>query len=247
MYKRQVIGWRLVSHGLLCLTFLFIGLFVAGGVRAANQGDYPDWATRWPKQELYEPDCRPLWIPRKYGPFDYRQATPDDRDLVERAHFSLEYDAYLKGQKRSSRQMNDLPVAGGFSYTLWSFPNHPRALAAMEDLGYRYKKENLPAGLLRVHCFFQRAARFAPDDALVRALYGYYYARRGKVAEANAQLEKIKSLDAATSSAYVYASFAYLAIKEYDKALEAAKQAYQLGYPLPGLRDRLKRLGKWHD
>lgn len=230
----------------LCFLF-FVFVFADGASAALNQGSYPDWATRWPAEELYETDCRPLWIPNKYGPFDYRRAGPDDRALVEGAHFSLEYEAYLKGQKKSSRKMIELPPAAGFGYTLWAFPNHPRALAAMEDMGFRYKTENLPSSLLRIHCFFQRAVRFAPDDALVRALYGYYYARRGKVAEANAQLEKIESLDEETMSVYVYASFAYFELREYDKSVEAAKHAYQLGYPLPGLRNRLMRAGKWKE
>ena len=42
-------------------------------------------------------------------------------------------------------------------------------------------------------------------------------------------------------------AFAYADMKEYDKAIEHAKAAYALGHPLPGLRDRLKRAGKWVD
>lgn len=35
--------------------------------------------------------------------------------------------------------------------------------------------------------------------------------------------------------------------KSYDKALEQAHQAYSLGYPLPGLKNKLKRLGRWKE
>jgi tetratricopeptide (TPR) repeat protein len=38
---------------------------------------------------------------------------------------------------------------------------------------------------------------------------------------------------------------AYFELKDYDQALEHAKRAYALGHPLPGLRDKLKRAGKW--
>ena len=154
---------------------------------------------------------------------------------------------YLKGKNKSARAMNELPPAAGFGYTLWAFPNHPQALAAMEDLGIRHKTERLPGALLRVHCFFQRAVRFAPDDALVRSIYGYYYARRGKVAEAKIQLEKAESLDSIDTNALVYAAFAYIEMKDYEKALAAAKHAYSLGYSLPGLRRRLERTGAWKD
>lgn len=227
--------------------FVFFSIFSASATAALNQGSYPDWATRWPAEEQYDVDCRPLWIPNKYGPFEYRTTSPGDRELVEGAHFTQEYDAYLKGQKKSSRHANELPPAAGFGYTLWAFPNQPLALAAMEDLGIRHKTEKPPGALLRVHCFFQRAIRFAPDDELVRAIYGYYYARRGKPSEARAQLAKAESLGSSNSSVYVYNAFAYIEINDYEKALEAAKTAYQLGYSLPGLRNRLKRAGKWHD
>lgn len=228
-----------------CLALL--SLISTCSLAALNQGSYPDWATRWPAEEQYDVDCRPLWIPNKYGPFDYRTTSPADRELVEGAHFSTEYESYLKGQSKSSRKMNDQPPAAGFGYTLWAFPNQPQALAAMEVLGIRHNTETPPGALLRVHCWFQRAARFAPDDEMVRALYGYYYARRGKFSEAKIQLEKASSLGSTNSSVYVYSAFAFIEMKDFEKALEAAKMAYQLGYSLPGLRNRLKRAGKWQD
>jgi hypothetical protein len=39
--------------------------------------------------------------------------------------------------------------------------------------------------------------------------------------------------------------FIFYDLKEYDKALTYTHKAYQLGFPLPGLRDELKRTGKW--
>ncbi len=212
-----------------------------------NQVSYPDWATRWPANELYEQDCGALWIPRKYGPFDYRTAGPSDRELVEGAHFSIEYQNYLKGQKKSSRKANEMPLAAGFGYTLWAFPNHPQALAAMEDLGIRYKTERLPESLFRVHCFFQRAVRFAADDPLVRAIYSYYYARRGMSAEAKDQIKRATELESTDNNVFVYIAFAHIEMKEFDNAATAAKQAYLLGYKLPGLKQRLTRAGKWQD
>jgi tetratricopeptide (TPR) repeat protein len=38
----------------------------------------------------------------------------------------------------------------------------------------------------------------------------------------------------------------YLELGDADRALEQAHAAYGLGYPLPGLRNRLQRMGKWH-
>lgn len=212
-----------------------------------NQGSYPDWATRWPELELYDQDCGPLWNGMQYGPFDYRLARPSDRELVEMGHFSLEYAAYQKGLKIAPRPGASGPPATGFSYTLWAFPNHSRALTAMEDLAFREKTDRPNGARMRVHCYFQRAVRFVPDDAEVRAVYGYYLARRGKAAEARYQFAKAEDLDSNKANVALYRAFGYLEIKDHDKALEAAKQAYASGYTLPGLKIRLQRAGAWKD
>lgn len=223
-------------------------LWASSGVQAQlNQGSYPDWATRWPENGPYDQDCGPLWNGMQYGPFDYQLAKAGDRQLVEGAHFSIEYSAYLKGLKIAPRFGAAGPPAKGFSYTLWAFPNHTLALAAMEDLAFREKKDQPDGAQLRVHCYFQRAIRFAPEDAEVRAVYGYYFARRGKMAEARAQFEKAEELDLNKMNVAIYRAFGYLELKDYAKALEAAKQAYASGYSLPGLKNRLHRAGAWKD
>jgi len=197
--------------------------------------------------DLYEPDCGPLWIANKYGPLDYRVLSTGDRDLVNRAHFSYEYEAYLQGKDWAPRPGNPGPPAGGFSYTLWAFPNQLQALAAMEDLSFRLKTEKPRGAGLRVHCYFQRAVRFVPSDVEVRALYSYYYARRGKVVEARKQIEKAEELDSSKANVWLYLAFAHLEMKDYEKSLTAAKRAYAAGYSLPGLRHRLERVGAWRD
>jgi hypothetical protein len=37
----------------------------------------------------------------------------------------------------------------------------------------------------------------------------------------------------------------YFDMKDYGKAVEYAKKAYDLGFPLAGLRNKLKQAGKW--
>jgi hypothetical protein len=39
----------------------------------------------------------------------------------------------------------------------------------------------------------------------------------------------------------------YFDVGEFDKALVSAHRAYGGGFPLPGLRNKLKRAGKWKD
>jgi hypothetical protein len=40
---------------------------------------------------------------------------------------------------------------------------------------------------------------------------------------------------------------AFLEIGDAERALKHAKRAYALGYRLPGLQNRLEKLGKWRD
>ena len=199
--------------------------------------------------ERYDADCLPLHRAGKYGPYDYNKAPANQRQLVEMPHFNDHYQAYLVGKNTARLKLSggiEAP-ASGFSYTLWAFPNHPLALAAMDDLAIKYKSDTPPGAQLRVHCYFQRAVRFVPEDPLVRSLYGYYYARRGKKEEAMGQIAKAEALNSEISSVAVYSAFAYFDIEEFEKSLAAAKRAYQLGYQLPGLRNKLERAGKWHD
>lgn len=128
------------------------------------------------ENEPYDPDCLPLKIEGRHGPFDYRTAKQNERDLVEKAHFNEHYQAYLMGKRKFQKKYDHIieSPASGFSYTLWAFPNHHRALAAAEELGYKQKTEKVAGMGLRLHCYFQRAVKFVPDDGLVRALYGYY-------------------------------------------------------------------------
>jgi len=199
--------------------------------------------------EQYDADCQPLHRAGKHGPFDYNKASTAERTLVEGVHFNEHYQAYRLGKAKLQKRSDHIieTPAAGFSYTLWAFPNHHLALAAMEDIALKNKTDTPPGSQLRVHCYFQRAVRLAPEDPLVRAIYGYYHARRSQKGAAMAQLERAESLNDGISGVYVYAAFAYFELKEFEKSLNAAKQAYQLGYQLPGLRNKLERAGKWRD
>src|ERR1700682_1722293 len=40
---------------------------------------------------------------------------------------------------------------------------------------------------------------------------------------------------------------AYFDLRDYDNALDRARSAYRLGFPLPGLRNKLQEVGKWQN
>ncbi len=182
-------------------------------------------------------DCGSLQ--NNYGPIDYRSATPSDKRLVEFAHFTPAVEQLKAG--KSSYLADDL------SYTLRVFPNHPRALWSMTKLAMREKTEKPAHSQYSVHCWFDRAIRFRPEDPNVRMIYGVYLINKGKSREAVEHLEIAASYEKDNANLNYNIGLAYFDLKQYDQSLDFAHRAYSLGFPLPGLKNKLVRAGKWRE
>lgn len=183
--------------------------------------------------------CGPLT--NAYGPIDYRTATPEQHHLVEGAHFTQIVES-LKSGKTSVWPASDI------GYTLRVFPNHHRALLAMMNLAIKEGTEKPQASLYTLECWLERGERFQPDDKMVKAYFAIYLARHNRAAEAAQKLEGVGDVSEEFDPNLFYnLGLAYFELKMYDKALENAHQAYALGYPLAGLREKLKRVGHWRD
>lgn len=181
--------------------------------------------------------CGPL--ENAFGPFDYRTAAPADRKLVEGAHFTPSVEALQRGSTG--------PLGGDIDYTLRAFPNHPRALYAMTRLAERSRSTRPPGAHFPVECYYDRAIRFRPDDAIVRGLYASFLIRRGRTEEARIQLKAAEDLRPSDPQVIYNLGLAYFDLKEFDRSLAFAKRAYAMGIAFPGLRDKLKRAGRWRD
>lgn len=175
-----------------------------------------------------------------YGPYDYRTAGEGTRSTVERAHFTTAVESLAGG-------VTSATAGGDMNYTLKVFPNHHRALMAVIKLAEKEKKERPRDMEYSVACWFERAERFKPDDAMVKAIHGTYLIRSGKQGEAVKKLEEAAAMAGDNSNISYNLGLAYFDLKQYDKALESAHRAYELGFPLPGLRNKLKQAGKWRD
>jgi hypothetical protein len=182
--------------------------------------------------------CGPLWS--SFGSADYRTSTVESRATVENFHFNQRVESLAGGQ-------TTMHPGGDLSYVLTRFPNHHRALMAVMKLGEKEKTENPRELRGSVACFFDRAERFKPDDAMVKSIYGIYLIRSGKPQAGKAKLEAALSLAGENANIYYNIGLAYFDMKQYEKSLDSAHRAYALGFPLPGLRDKLKRAGKWQD
>lgn len=175
-----------------------------------------------------------------YGPFDYRSTEIAKRELVEKFHFTPKVET-LKGGSTASTPGGDL------AYTLRAFPNHPRALMATVRFSEKTKQDPPPEMIYTVSCWFDRAERFRPDDATVQLLYGLHLIRSGKSKEGIPKLESALALAGDDPNVLYNLGLAYFELKQFDKSLEYAKQAYSLGFPLPGLKNKLQKAGKWKE
>lgn len=171
-----------------------------------------------------------------YGPFDYRTRGPDGFELVEHAHFNEAVENGVSGVTG--------PIGGDIDYTLRAIPNHPRALETLGRISLRAKVVQMPGAHFPTECYFDRAIRFAPDDGVVRAVYGNYLASLGRTAEAVRMFQAGADLAPGNATINYNLGLLYMKTKNYDKAAEYAQKAYALGFPLPGLRNQLAQVGK---
>jgi hypothetical protein len=197
---------------------------------------------------LSEAQCGPLKMYGRHGPYDYRNPPPEAIiDNVEFNHFNGHYKAMKQGKEEYFGPGGGR-VAAGFGYTLHAFPNHHRALMAMEEYSRRKGFMERPPGAERsVECYFERAIRFRPDDVVVRYLYAYYLDGRKRKKEADRQLELIESEVERRPQLAYNIGLLYADRGDYIKALRFAGYAYGQGYDLPGLKAKLVAQGVWDD
>ena len=175
-------------------------------------------------------------LENSYGPYDYR-TDKDKLGVVEKFHFGL--------QQESLTAVDGL--GGDLDYTLRAFPNHHRALMAMMKLGAKEKRAQVTRASYSVECYMIRAESFRPDDAMVKVIYGLFLMQSGRAKDAIAKLEAARELDTQNANVHYNLGLAYADLKQYDKALASAHRAYGAGFPLPGLKNKLKRAGKWRE
>lgn len=184
-----------------------------------------------------------------YGPLDYND--PNDRkglSVVERRHFTSKVENLIGGESTSS-------ILADLNYTLRWYPNHHRALLAVAKYELReiqrhrqqHKVYTPPVDGFpqTADCYFDRAIRWRPNDPNVYLIQGIYLQLKGDLDAALKAYKKSESLQPNSADLQYNLGLLYFARKQYDLAKGHAKRAYQLGYPLPGLRHKLTGAGHW--
>lgn len=184
------------------------------------------------------PECGTL--KNAYGPFDYRTSLGTERlHVVEAFHFDSNVENLRKGMSGT--------LGGDIGYTLRAFPNHHRALMSMIRLGYLLKAPKAPGAPFSVVCSLMRAEAFQPDDVMVKVIYGHHLLRQGQRATALEKLNAAHASSGKDANVAYNLGLAFFDAGDFGNSLENAHEAYRLGFPLPGLRDKLKRAGRWKD
>lgn len=180
-------------------------------------------------------DCGELH--NAFGPFDYyNPANADELNDVNTNHMHR----VVTGMQ--SQDSNARLAINNIDYMLRAFPNHPQVLRLMSEyfLGGGKRWEHRSA-----ECYFDRAVRFVPEDGNTRMIFGVYLYRKGNLQDARVQLEKARELLPDSADAAYNLALLDFREKKYDSAKANALKAYSLGYPLPFLRDNLRKLGYW--
>lgn len=187
-------------------------------------------------------ECGGPTISNAYGPYDYTNPRhkAEKLPIVDGAHFSTKVES-LKGGINATLAGSDI------DYTLRAFPNHHRALDAMGRYHLSYPNTIKPPNAnYSADCYFQRAIVFRPEDGISRMVYGIFLLRSGRLDEAEIHYKDALELIPGSPELHNNLSLLYILKKDFEAARTHAREAYRLGFPLMGAKNKLVRLGEWH-
>lgn len=131
-------------------------------------------------------------------------------------------------------------VIADIDWTLVRYPNHQGALSLLIKYalagGRNYDFQS-------PECYFKWALDFAPDDGNVLMARAYYNWRTNKIDAAIGDYQEAIKLMPGSATANYNLGLIYFEQKQFQEAAKYAAVAYQLGYPLPALRDKLAGAG----
>lgn len=179
-----------------------------------------------------------------YGPYDYTNPVHvrDKLPIVEQYHFNADVEGLIRG-------MSTAEALGDLEYTINAFPNHHRALNALARYWHKYEiKGEHPKGRSSEKTpefYFNRAIKFAPHDGTVKLIYAIHQhglKRYQRALELYLAAES-QILPGQAAELHYNLGLLYVDMKKYDQARQRAELAYGLGHPLPGLKNKLLKVG----
>ncbi|NOX75398.1 MAG: tetratricopeptide repeat protein [Gammaproteobacteria bacterium] len=186
------------------------------------------------------------------GPNDYYDTdawTQQYVRAVDSHHLVPAEEQVVKGYTTSSSGAKFRNIWEEIDFILRWFPNHPKGLQFMTRWLPKYPH---PADK-GIEYYFQKAIEYRPTperrpvDATVRMLYAIYLHKKKNYQKAQEQYESALSIAPDNSEIHYNLGLLLVARKNYSAALKHAQAAYSLGYPLSGLKNKLKKAGAWKD
>lgn len=157
-------------------------------------------------------------------------------NIVESNHFIPVVEQLIRGQTA--------PLPRDIAFVLRNIPNHYRALNAMS----RWQATNpipfepdMAAPIWTTACYFQRAIDWRPTDYRLRLLYASHLQKLKRFGDARAQYVRVEAMGFESADVYYNRGLLELDAGDLKLAQAYADKAYSMGYPLPGLRNRLQR------
>jgi len=187
-----------------------------------------------------------------FGPWDFFDVNDPTDDKWEEGRW---WEVRVIHRQPGLEALNAIPfnqieynrAADEFDYILRAFPNHPEILGAVIQLELKRRRTDPPIIRWRTppECYLQRAKAFRPKQPHVDQLMGYYLQRLGKTEQALDYYRRALEIDPDYAEVYYNIGLAHFDVGNYELARENAVKAYELGFPLRGLRRRLERVGAW--
>jgi tetratricopeptide (TPR) repeat protein len=169
------------------------------------------------------------------GNRDYYSSNPDDRGLLATTH-----KFHLGPGIADAQKGNVSGAVSNFEFILNYFPNDPDVLNRLSEVCTKRKVPKCD-----MEAWFQKALARNVDAPLTYVVLGIHLQRIGKPDLAVNALRKAVSLQPDSINAHYNLGLAYFELKDYEQANRHAQVSYALGAQVPGLKDKLVKVGKW--
>jgi tetratricopeptide (TPR) repeat protein len=201
-----------------------------------------------PALPSFAEDCGPVPLPGAAGPYDYVDSKYSwNLNDISQNHWVPAQRELASGRVQwALYQLN---------YLLIRVPNHYPALFELgriqaQNPGISYipalaGKDEVLEFPPTPECYFNRAFRYRPNDPTLVMLFGLYYHQIKDLQSAVVQYRKAEAMDPESSEIQYNMGLVYFDLKDYELSARHARKAYELGYPLAGLKKKLKAVGKW--
>ena len=187
-----------------------------------------------------------------FGPWDfYDQKNHRSTGAEAQGKIKIVTGRHLtKNMLRLKRGSTAVDIKQDLDYTLRAIPNHPKALDLASRFAYQRSisesfKNRQKKLTLTAECYFDRAFRLKRDRAEVWVIYGIHNHRFKNYKKAISNYITANELGLNSPEINYYMGLSYFAVADYENAKKQATIAYDGGFPLQGLKNKLKSVDQW--